>query len=178
MIVYCASFGSNWFRQNHSSGSCAWFNTTGIRRNWTSSRVRRRWTFQGSVRFNADHFKWVSTPRDLIGQRCFSPGIEKVENDETRLLCSYPVKKTQRIDAYLVCVKSDEIGFIDRKEEWKSQTARLISASSGKGGPQEFLMLVQNQSWIRTSQGLWQWQITLSAKGKPCVELAPIEEEV
>jgi hypothetical protein len=177
MIVYCVSFGSTWFRENHESGSSAWFNSSGIPRTRTSSFVRRKWTFRGSVRFNGDHFKWVSTPGSLVGVRCFSPGVEKIENGETRVLCAHPVNSSNRIDAYIVSVRSEQHGFINRKEEWKSQSARLISASGGDSRQQEFLLLVQKGSWIRTSQGLWQWQVSFSKTGRPRIELSPVEQE-
>jgi hypothetical protein len=175
LIIYCVSFGSNWYRVNHESGSSAWFNTSGIRRSKTSSRVRRRWTFRGSLRFNSDHFKWVSTPGSLVGTRCYTPGVELIENGEVRVLCAYPVDRTKRIDAYIVSIRSEQYGFIDRNEEWKSRTVRLISASGGKNSPQELVLLVQKDSWIRTSQGLWQWQVSFSKSGRPRVELSPVE---
>ncbi len=177
MIVYCVSFGSNWFRINHESGSAAWFNTSGIRRTMTSARVRRRWTFRGSLRFNGDQFDWASTPGSLVGVRCYSPGVEQIENGEVRVFCAYPVDKTNRIDAYIVSIRSEQYGFINRNEEWKSRSVRLISASGGKAGPQELVLLVQKDSWIRTSQGLWQWQVSFSKTGRPRIELSPVEEE-
>jgi len=176
MIVYCVSFGSNWFLVNHESGSSAWFNTSGIMRTRTSACVRRRWTFRGSVRFNGDQFKWVKTPGDLVGVRCYSSGVEKIEDGETRVLCAYPVDKTNRIDAFIVSIGSEQYGFIKRKEEWKSKSVRMISASGGSAGPQEFVLLVQKDSWIRTSQGLWQWGVSFSKTGNPRVELSPAEE--
>ncbi len=122
MIIYCVSFGSNWFRINHESGSSAWFNTSGIRRTITSARVRRRWTFRGSLRFNGDQFKWAATPGSLVGVRCYSPGVEQIENGEVRVLCAYPVNNTKRIDAYIVSIRSEQYGFIDRNGEWKSRS--------------------------------------------------------
>lgn len=172
MIVYCSSLGSLWFRKSYESGSTAWFNTTGIRRSLTSSRVRRRWTFQGSVRFNADQFPWVRTPGDLLGKRYFCRGIEMVE-DETRLLCERPANKNEHIDAFLVCIRSDEIGIVERERDWKSRSARLIASSGGRSGAQEMLLLVHKHSWILTDQGYWKWEIKFSRSGRPRLELAP-----
>jgi hypothetical protein len=176
MIVYCVSFGSNWYRIYHKSGSAAWVNTSGTRRTMTSFRLPD-WTYRGSLRFNGDHFKWASTPGSLIGVRCFSPGVETIQNGETRVLFAYPVDTTNRIDAYIVSIRSDQYGFINRKEEWKSRCVRLISASGGKSKPQELVLLVQKGSWIRSCQGLWQWQVSFSKTGRPRIELSPVEEE-
>ena len=174
MIIYGVNFGTNWFHRTYESGKSAWFNTTGIRRTTTSSKIRRRWTFQGSVRFNADQFPWVKTPGDLLGKRYFCPDVETI-GDETRLLCAWAVSNDQRIDAFLVCVRSERIGFINRKSAWKSQTVRLISSSGGKGGPQELLLLVHMDSWILTDQGYWKWEINFSRSGRPSVNLFPAE---
>jgi hypothetical protein len=81
------------------------------------------------------------------------------------------------IDAFLVCIRSENVGFIDRRGHWKSKTVNLISASGGKDGSQEHLLLVRNGSWIQTEQGIWQWQIRFTATGRPQVELAPVEAE-
>lgn len=109
--------------------------------------------------------------------RCYSPGVEQIENGEVRVLCAYPVDKTKRIDAYIVSVRSEQYGSINRNEEWKSRSVRLISASGGKAEPQELVLLVQKDSWIRTSQGLWQWQVSFGKSGRPRIELSPVEEE-
>jgi len=129
------------------------------------------------LRFNGDNFKSVSTPGSLVGVRCYSPGVEQIEGGEVRVLCAYPVDKTKRIDAYIVSIRSEQYGFINRNEEWKSRSVRLISASGGKTGPQEMVLLVQKDSWIRTTQGLWQWQVSFSKSGRPRIELSPVEED-
>jgi hypothetical protein len=176
MIVYCANFGTIWFHKTYESGSAAWFNTTGIRRSRSSSKIRRRWTFQGSIRFNANQFPWVRTPSDLIGKRYFCHEVETI-GDEMRLLCAAPVNKDHRIDAFLVCVRSEDVGFIIRRLEWKSKSVRLISSSGGKSGPQEMLLLVHPGSWILTNQGYWKWEIRLNRSGRPRVELTPVDAE-
>jgi hypothetical protein len=176
MIIYCSNFGTIWFHKKYDSGEAAWFNTTGIRRTANSSMIRRRWTFQGSVRFNASNFPWVQTPGDLLGKRYFCSEVHPV-SDETRILFAAPAGSDQRIDAFLVSVRSESVGFINRKLNWKSQSARLISASGGKGGPQEFLLLVRNQSWILTDQGHWQWDISFNRNGRPRLELVPVNFE-
>jgi hypothetical protein len=177
MIIYCSNFGTIWFQKKYDSGEAAWFNTTGIRRTARSSTIRRRWTFQGSVRFNGANFPWVRTPNDLIGKRYFCPELESA-HDETRLLCAAPAGNERPIDAFLVCVRSENVGFINRKLTWKSHSARLISASGGKGGPQELLLLVRNRSWIVTDHGYWQWEISFNRHGRPRLELVPVEAEL
>ncbi len=176
MIVYGVNLGTIWFHKSYESGSAAWFNTTGIRRTRTSSKIRRRWTFQGSVRFNADQFPWVCTPNDLIGKRYFCHEVERV-GGEMRLLCAAPANKDQRIDSFLVCVRSENVGVIDRRLNWKSQSARLISSSGGKNGPQELLLLVHKGSWIMTDEGFWKWEIHFNRSGRPCVELVPVDAD-
>ncbi len=176
MIVYCSSFGTNWFHRTYESGLSAWFNTTGIRRTSTSAKIRRRWTFQGSVRFNASQFPWVRTPGDLLGKRYFCPELEAL-GEETRLLCARPAGTDHRIDVFLVCARSENIGFIDRKQNWKSNSVRLVSSSGGKGGPQELLLLVRNSSWIMTDRGYWKWEVVFTQSGRPRVNLFPADAQ-
>jgi|UPI00047C3489 hypothetical protein len=184
MIVYLAGFGSMWFRKNHPDGRSAWINTTGVPRSrhivpgeGVSSQFRRRWTFPGSVRFEANNFPWVGTPKDLLGVRCYTQGIETLHTGENRIRMICPAKKWARIDAFLLCIRSSEYGRVDREGKWKATTARLIAASGGKGGYQELLLLVQDRSWFRTSQGFWQCLVRFRS-GRPRIEIDPMCEEL
>jgi hypothetical protein len=95
-----------------------------------------------------------------------------------RLLCAAPANRFHRIDAFLVCVNSDDVGFISKGSSWKSKLIRLIAASGGVGGRQEHLLLVNNKTWIETEQGYWMWNIQYSRSGRPRVELVPVDPEI
>jgi hypothetical protein len=111
-----------------------------------------------------------------VGKRYFCPEVKPV-GDEMRILCAAPAGKDKRIDAFLVCVRSDDVGFINRNQRWKSQSVRLISSSGGKGGPQECLLLVHSGSWILTDQGYWKWEISFNRNGRPRLEVSPAADD-
>lgn len=166
MNVLCVSFGSMWHRKIHDDGTWAWFNTTGVTRTPVSRHLLRLWTFSGVVRFNILAFPWASSPKDLVGVLCSSPGIEKISGD-TRLLCAGPVKRSEPLDSLLVCIRPYDIGFIDRQVPWRSQGVRLIAASGHRDGRQEFLLLVKPGSWVRSESGFWELGVAYGPNHRP-----------
>lgn len=159
---------------NTSPERTRWENTTAIARGNSGHQWRRRWTFQGIVRVNAIAFPWVRTDSDLCGRSFYSPGVEQ-RGDETRLLLFKPARLSDPIDAYLMCIRSGEYGKIEREKGWKSPGVRLIAASGGHGGPQEFLLLFQPGGWILTDQGYWVLEVALGRRGHPMPTLEPRE---
>lgn len=158
MNVLCVSYGSMWWESRRDNGDSAMFNTTGVTRSPASEHLFRLWTFPGLVRFNMAGFGWASRPEHLAGVRCLTSGVES-RNGMTRLLCRKPLRRSEPIDFLLACVRSSDVGFIDRSVPWKSKDVRLIAASLHRDGRQEILVLCKPGSWLHSDSGFWRLDV-------------------
>lgn len=185
MIIFCESFGSRWWPQNvvDETGKLnrkrsKWFNTTGVPRGNSDRIWRQVWSHRGVIRVELGRFPWLDQEKQLFRRSFFINGVEENEG-QTRLLLKSICLPSAPIDAYLICVKSDVFGFIDRmgSQDWKSKDVRLIAASGGKHRSQEVLILVPEGGWILTEQGYWRLSVTPQdgRRGKPAYPFVTFE---
>ena len=185
MIIFCESFGSRWWPQNvvDEAGKLdrkrsKWFNTTGIPRGNSDHQWRQVWSHRGVIRVDLGRFPWLDKESDLFRQSFFTDRVEDNEG-QTRILLKSISAPTVPIDAYLVCVKSDIYGFVDRmgQRDWKAKDVRLIAASGGKHRSQELLILAPEGGWILTDQGYWRLTVIAQThrSGKPAYPIVTFE---
>ena len=167
MLVAVTGLGSIWScRPGRGAAStdrftqqAAFFNTTGVRVDGT---LRRRSRVYGEVRFNGSTGLSPHDPANSMLHRVFRCPTLSVRNGANRLLCERPEKAAA--SSFLVVFTADDVGLVTSSDRWRSDDSQVISWSESDNA-QEFLLLMQPFSWIRTARGLFVFHANGNARG-------------
>jgi hypothetical protein len=167
MLVAVTGLGSVWSsRPGRDAAStdrftreAAFFNTTGV---VVDGTLRRRSRVYGEVRFNGSTVLSPHDPTNSMLHRVFRCPALSVWNGANRLLCERPVKATA--SSFLVVFTVDDVGRVTSSDRWRSDDSKIISWSESDNA-QEFLLLMQPFSWIRTARGLFVFHANANGRG-------------
>lgn len=167
MLVAVTGLGSIWScrlgrdaaRTDRFTREAAFFNTTGI---VVDGALRRRSRVYGEVRFNGSMGLNPHDPTTSLLHRVFRCPALTVWNGANRLLCERPVKAAA--SSFLVVFTAHDVGRVTSGDQWRSDDSQVISWSESDNA-QEFLLLMQPFSWIRTARGLFVFHTNASGCG-------------
>ena len=147
MLIAIHSFGSIWSNRS-KQGKTAFFNTTGV---LVGSQLRHRSCMYGHVRVDACTGFHQETMRSFLN-RVLEAEPPCEWNGVRKLFIRSVAAAGRRPDRYLVAVRSQSVGHIDRNATWKCDDAEVISFSDGND-QQEALLLMPAFGWIAGSAG-------------------------
>jgi len=167
MLVAVTGLGSIWScRPGRTAASIdrltrevAFFNTTGV---LVDGTLRRRSRTYGEVRFNGSMGLNPHDPTTSLLHRVFRCPALTVWNGANRLLCEGPVKSAA--SSFLVVFTANNVGRVISGDHWRSDDSQVISWSESDSA-QEFLLLMQPFSWIRTARGLFVFHANGNGRG-------------
>ena len=167
MLVAVTGLGSVWScRPGRDAASigrltreAAFFNTTGV---VVDGTLRLRSRVYGEVRFNGSMGLNPHDPTTSLLHRVFRCPAVTVWNGANRLLCEGPVMTAA--SSFLVVFTADDVGRVTSGDQWRSEDSQVISWSESANA-QEFLLLMQPFSWIRTARGLFVFHMNANGRG-------------
>ena len=158
MLVAVNGLGSIWTRRfGRDAGSrtrftrdAVFYNTTGVA---VGDRIRARSRVYGVARFNGcSGFTPHHSERML--NRVFQCAEPCVWNNGNRVVFQKPAAEHARPERYLVIIRNDMAGWIDRESAWCAPDCLLVSFSEADLR-QEAMLLMARFSWVRGANGVF-----------------------
>lgn len=156
MLATITGFGSVWRRRFGKDENdpmrfarAAYFNTTGVPVN---GKIRTRPKIVGHVRFNGAGGFDPNRPLAMIHRvfQCAEPCVWQGQN---KVLFERILPAPQQPNYLLVVVKAAEVGHLDvGSPAWRSDGTLVISFSEYRD-QQEVMLLMPNDSWLRSDLG-------------------------
>lgn len=150
MRIAVCGLGSLWTWRTSSPDNSRlrtiYYNSTAIE---TPKGLKARALLYGVVRIEPAAGLNPQFPWRLVGRIFEGTGIRE---SEIRRQLTLRFKADGLPDAYLIVLRSGEVGVIDRSAAWKSKNVEIVSFSES-GSQQEALLLMSPYSWVRTSRG-------------------------
>ncbi len=158
MRVAVNGFGSMWTRRYGKNADsrtrftrdAAYYNTTGVPVN---GKVRARSRVYGVARFNGASGFTPHHPERMLN-RIFECAEPCTRNNGSQVLFETLRAQGARPDWYLVTIREDMTGWIQRHCAWKADECFLISFSESDLH-QEAMMLMPPFSWVRGDAGVF-----------------------
>jgi hypothetical protein len=158
MQVAVNGFGSRWTRRfgkdvdsvTRYTRDAVFYNTTGVP---VGERIRARSRVYGVARFNGSSGFTLHDPSRMLNHvfECAEPCTWNNGNQVSfEGLAAEPAKP----DCYLVTVRENLTGWIDRESAWKAHECFLISFSESDLH-QEAMLLMPAFSWVRGNDGVF-----------------------
>jgi hypothetical protein len=158
MLVAVNEFGSIWTRRFGKDGDsptrctrdAVFYNTTGVP---VGDKIRARNRVYGVARFNGSAGVLPHSPERSL-HRVFECAEPCTWNGGNQVL--FRALREQRTEPshYLMIIRDEPTGWVDRQIIWKSPDAFLISVSESDLH-QELMLLMRPFSWIRTAAGVF-----------------------
>ncbi len=167
MLVKILQFGSSWWSKGGDDPEdpyrytrhAAHYNSTGVQCGSRGQKVRHHWIVPGLVRFNGVGSFNPNFPTRAIG-RIFSCDPMTSALGGNRLLLREKVRASLTPDCYLVTVSNERFGSIELDaKRWRSPGTSIVAVSQLRD-QQEAMLLMKAGSWMRTSAGIWQLQVS------------------
>lgn len=152
MLIAVCGLGSIWTSQMDSAGGGkrpVYYNSTGVE---TAKGLRACAVIYGVVRVDAATGFNPHLPGRLVGRTLASTGA-RMDGGLPQITLRWLA--TGSPDAYLVAVRSETFGIVDRTGLWKSDGVEVVSFSEW-GGVQEMLLVMRPYTWLVTSRGAFQ----------------------
>jgi|NGEPerStandDraft_6_1074524.scaffolds.fasta_scaffold79766_2 hypothetical protein len=159
MIVQCISFGSHWWLKevcDQRTGEflryrSAFINTTRV--NCAKTEKFKHW-LPGFVRINAGTWPRFDALEELLQVKFHTDGVVRYK-DSNRLLLRSRAAEDAQVDQYLVCISSRIEGTINFNSDWRCGAPARIFSSSYFKKMQETLLLLRQETIVKTSIGSW-----------------------
>jgi hypothetical protein len=158
MLVAVNEFGSIWTRRFGKGGDsptrhtrdAVFYNTTGVP---VGDKIRARNRVYGVARFNGSAGFSAHNPERML-HRVFECAEPCTWNGGNQVLFRRLQEQRAEPSHYLMVIRDDPTGWVDRRANWKSPEAFLISLSESDLH-QELMLLMTPFSWIRTAVGVF-----------------------
>ncbi len=148
--IWTRRFGKNPDSRTRFTRDAAFYNTTGVP---VDGRIRARSRVYGVVRFNGGSGFTPHQPGQMLNCvfDCIAPDTW---NNGNRVLFARLITSPAQPDCYLVTIRDNVTGWIDRDSTWKAPDCFLVSFSESDVR-QEAMLLMPAFKWVRGANGVF-----------------------
>jgi hypothetical protein len=126
-------------------------NTTHIK---VGSPEKYKHSIGGFVRINAATKPYFDSPQEILQAKYYTEGVTRYM-ESNRLMLRSRAPDDAEVDRFLVCVRSTIEGMIDFNSDWRCGAPARIFSSSYFKKMQETLLLLRQETIVKTSIGSW-----------------------